>query len=174
MRKIWVVALGLALSGAALAGPPAADTLTDTSKKIIPQQGISSAPAWTADTSYAQGEIVRNAGHFYMAVNSGASTNAGPTHALATPSDVAYDGITWRVFDPKKRDGLLVVNTGTNTLSVSLGSPAVAGAGAVLAPAADAGSGGGSLIIDKSYQGAVYVVVGSGLTGSCGSQTWRE
>ena len=174
MRKLWVVALGLALSGAALAGPPAADTLTDTSKKIIPQQGISSAPAWTASTAYAQGEIVENAGHFYMAVNAGSSTNAGPTHALATPADVAYDGVTWRVFDPKKRDGLLIVNTGTNTLSVSLGSPAVAGAGAVLAPAADTGSGGGSLIIDKSYQGAVYVVVGSGLTGSCGSQTWRE
>lgn len=59
-----------------------------------------SAPAWTTGTAYKFGNVVANAGNWYVAANSGTSGASAPVHTNS--SAVTDGGVLWTYYGPAR------------------------------------------------------------------------
>jgi len=156
--KKWIVTgiifvAGIAIVALANNGPQNI-TIQNTSEVIMPEHGLSmrSLGSWQTNTTYGQGTIVKNNNRAYWAVSGGTSSTTittGPTNVI---NDQVEGSTTWRVFNPSKRKGGIVVNDSTNVVYVSLGYPAKANKGIRL------NANGGALTLPTGYDGSVHAI----------------
>ena len=131
MKKIFVcLAVGL-VCVAAPAESPLAYTVSPTNVCLLPMrtgEPKGNLQAWATGTVVAGQVVVANGVSFY-AVNAGTSTNPPTVTAGGSSTN---DGITWVKFDNQRRRGLRITLTTTNNMYLSIGHPAVIGAGIYL------------------------------------------
>jgi hypothetical protein len=162
----YIIAV-LALAGIAWATAPFSDVVGTSSLKLVAAKPVAWT-AWTTNTVYAQGAVVKSGGYYYFAVDAGLTTNAAPTH---TSGEVTANGMTWRQISPNKRQGVVVTvktdaaNGGRIDLSLGTAS-ATNGAGLRLV------GEGATLIFSPgdNYNGEINVVSGSGSNVTVGVQ----
>ena len=155
--------------GLVFAEPPAVNTVGDTSVCLMPSRPLQNAAAWATNTAYVNGQVTTVSNRFYMCITNGtsAASGVGPVHLDGEGTD---GSLNWRQVDkyPYSRRGFSISNDGTNTLYVSFGVPAVAGAGTRL-------NGSGGTLTDSGsevYQGRMYAICASGEEVNVAIQEW--
>ena len=150
MWKYMVAAI--TLTGIALATAPFNDTVGTNSVQLVAKKPVEWT-AWASNTVYAAGDVVKSSGYYYMALESGTSSNS----VLTNTTGEASDGLlNWRQIEKNKRQGVVItMQTSGGSANLSLGtSPAVDEKGLKLV------SEGHTLIFgpEDNYQGEIHAI----------------
>ena len=76
-----------------------------TSYKIAPARNRAPTGTWTTSTAVLQGDMVINAGNWYMAIHAGTTGTTAPVHMSGIVSD---DTVLWLFVDKKARTQIAV------------------------------------------------------------------
>jgi hypothetical protein len=106
-----------------------AASITNVSKPIAPMPALRGSGDWVTGTAYVLGQYVKSLGRYYMATVAGTSGATAPEGI----GDVSDGTVTWVSCLTRPREGITFTNEGSIALSISMGGPAVAGSGLVLA-----------------------------------------
>jgi len=139
-KRMMTVGIGTMILTGMLAmaeGPngyiPRVYSVGPSSTMVLPPIALSTTNTWTTNRAYAANDIIvvytNNQQWQFWSLNAGTSSNN--LIAFSTTADVADNGITWRYVNPRRR-AFLCIPTGTNLMSFSYVSPAVAGSGQAL------------------------------------------
>ena len=127
---------------------PLSRTLQTNSVCIVPLCGSVSWIPWTNTIPVAAGDLIKSAaGRTYMAVVAGTSTNE-PSHAIGDATTL--DALRWYAV-PQGRQGVVIRSQSAAPVYISLGVPAVNGAGERLLS--------NEVFRVENYQGAIYAIL---------------
>ena len=152
MKKILSVLCVVLCAALCRADEPGSFQVLTNSQVIACSRGIGSAVSWATNLVVRQGMQIKSGPAYYWAVI--APTNVSGTNAPSTMSgDVSDGNITWRSFNNGRRNGVIVVNDGTNVVYVAFGNRAILNNGIRL------NASGGSVSV-ANYQGILSAICG--------------
>lgn len=156
MKNILV--LFLALVGIAYSDGPVLRNAQTNSTTLFPAAGSLAVTPWTNTIPVIQGQLIKASNtRSYMAVIAGTSTNE-PSHAQG--DEKTLDAVHWYAV-PAERSSFYVLSQSATPVYISLGAPAVVGAGVRLLS---------NEVFTANYEGAVYVA--SSATGAVSALGW--
>ena len=118
MKKLAGILSTVVLMATAFATAPFSDTIGTSSVQLVARKPVSFT-AWTTNTAYSVGDVVKNGTVYYFATNAGTTTNAAPTH---TVGEATSGTMTWRQISPNRRSGVAITvqTTSANGGAVNL------------------------------------------------------